>query len=80
MCTENDQYDRVCKGEFASVHVKLDKLDPDWDASDDKLTDLHYGLNLNLERKARLQIFYREGKTGSSYRNHGWLAQVSAKF
>lgn len=23
----NDQYDRVCKGEFASVHVKLDRLD-----------------------------------------------------
>ena len=23
----SDQYDRVCKGEFASVHVKLDRLD-----------------------------------------------------
>ncbi len=60
--------------------IKLDKLDPDWDESDDKLTDLHYGLNFNLERKARLQVFYREGKTGDKYRNHGWLAQVSAKF
>ena len=60
--------------------VKLDKLDPDWDQSYDKLTDMHYGLNFNLERKARLQVFYREGKTGDSYRNHGWLAQVSAKF
>ncbi|MFC1800400.1 porin, partial [Candidatus Eisenbacteria bacterium] len=60
--------------------VKLDKLDPDWDQSDDKLTDMHYGLNFNLERKARLQVFYREGKMGDSYRNHGWLAQVSAKF
>jgi len=59
---------------------KLDKLDPDWDSSDDNLTDLHYGLNFNLERKARFQVFYREGKTGSSYSNHGWLAQVSAKF
>ena len=27
MCGESDQYDRVCKGEFAAVHVKLDKLD-----------------------------------------------------
>jgi len=60
--------------------IKLDKLDPDWDESDDKLTDMHYGLNFNLERKARLQVFYREGKMGDSYRNHGWLAQVSAKF
>ncbi len=23
----NDQYDRVCKGEFASIHAKLDRLD-----------------------------------------------------
>jgi hypothetical protein len=23
----NDQYDRVCKGEFASIHVKLDRMD-----------------------------------------------------
>ena len=22
-----DQYDRVCKGEFASIHAKLDRLD-----------------------------------------------------
>ena len=27
MCSESDQYDRVCRGEFAAVHVKLDKLD-----------------------------------------------------
>ena len=37
MCPESDQpvcrslgegtYDRVCKGEFSSIHVKLDKLD-----------------------------------------------------
>ena len=27
MCGESSQYDRVCKGEFTSVHVKLDKLD-----------------------------------------------------
>lgn len=23
----NDQYDRVCKGEFASIHIKLDRMD-----------------------------------------------------
>lgn len=23
----NDQYDRMCKGEFASIHVKLDRMD-----------------------------------------------------
>ena len=27
MCSDSDQYDRVCKGEFAELHVKLDKLD-----------------------------------------------------
>ena len=27
MCGDSQQYDRVCKGEFASIHVKLDKLD-----------------------------------------------------
>ncbi len=27
MCAEADQYDRVCKGEFASIHGKLDKMD-----------------------------------------------------
>jgi hypothetical protein len=24
---EVDQYERVCKGEFAAIHVKLDRLD-----------------------------------------------------
>ncbi len=27
MTCSNDQYDRVCKGEFASIHVKLDRMD-----------------------------------------------------
>ena len=27
MCAESDQYDRVCKGEFASIHTKLDRMD-----------------------------------------------------
>ena len=27
MCTDTEQYDRVCKGEFALIHTKLDRLD-----------------------------------------------------
>ena len=27
MCTEGSQYERVCKGEFAAINGKLDKLD-----------------------------------------------------
>ena len=27
MCPTSEQYDRVCKGEFASVHTKLDRMD-----------------------------------------------------
>jgi len=27
MCDGNEQYNRVCKGEFASVHIKLDRMD-----------------------------------------------------
>ena len=27
MCSDSDQYDRMCKGEFASIQAKLDRLD-----------------------------------------------------
>ena len=27
MCRNSDQYERVCKGEFASMHTKLDRMD-----------------------------------------------------
>jgi hypothetical protein len=27
MCSDSSQYDRVCKGEFASIHAKLDRMD-----------------------------------------------------
>jgi hypothetical protein len=27
MCVGSDQYERVCKGEFASIHAKLDRMD-----------------------------------------------------
>lgn len=27
MCSDTDQYDRVCKDEFTELHAKLDRLD-----------------------------------------------------
>ena len=27
MCPNSDQYERVCRGGFASIHTKLDRLD-----------------------------------------------------
>ena len=27
MCPNSEQYENVCKGEFASINVKLDKMD-----------------------------------------------------
>ena len=27
MCTDGDQYERVCKDEFAAINAKLDRLD-----------------------------------------------------
>jgi hypothetical protein len=27
MCSESSQYDRVCKGEFVSINMKLDRMD-----------------------------------------------------
>jgi hypothetical protein len=27
MCPTSEQYENVCKGEFAELHVKLDKMD-----------------------------------------------------
>ena len=27
MCSDSEQYDRVCKGEFAEIHTKLDRMD-----------------------------------------------------
>ena len=27
MCSDSDQYERVCKGEFAAIHTKLDRMD-----------------------------------------------------
>ena len=27
MSCDSDQYDRVCSGEFAAIHIKLDRMD-----------------------------------------------------
>ena len=27
MCPGSEQYERICKGEFAAIHMKLDRLD-----------------------------------------------------
>lgn len=58
---------------------KMDKLDPDKDEGGDGLADFYYGLNLNMERRARLQVFYRESKEDGDFKAKGWRAQVSAR-
>ena len=60
--------------------LKIDKLDPDKDEGGDNRTDFYYGLNLNMESRARLQVFYRDSKEGGDFMGKGWRAQVSAKF
>jgi len=59
---------------------KLDKLDPDRDEGGDDRADYYYGLNLNLERRARLQVLYRDSKEDGDFIGKGWRAQVSARF
>ncbi len=59
---------------------KIDKLDPDKDEGGDSRTDFYYGLNLNVERRARLQVFYRDSEEGGDFIGKGWRAQISARF
>ena len=59
---------------------KVDVCDPDKDADADRLKDMHFGLNLNFERKARLQVFYRESKVAGRFDDSAFLAQASARF
>jgi hypothetical protein len=59
---------------------KMDKLDPDKDEGGDNRTDFYYGLNVNLERRARLQVFYRDSQEDGDFMSKGWQAQVSARF
>lgn len=58
---------------------KVDVCDPNKDADGDRLTDMYFGLNLNFQRRARFQVFYRESKVAKRYDTSGFLAQVSAK-
>ena len=59
---------------------KMDKLDPDRDEGGDSRTDFYYGLNLNVERHARLQIFYRDSEQDGDFIGKGWRTQISARF
>jgi hypothetical protein len=65
---------------FVQPTFKLDKFDPNRDEGGDNLTDYYYGLNLNYERNARLQVFYRDSKVDGDFKSKGWQAQVSALF
>jgi hypothetical protein len=58
---------------------KLDLCDPDEDADGDRLTDTYFGVNLNFEGKARLQMLYRESKVARRFVDNGFVAQVSAR-
>jgi hypothetical protein len=60
--------------------IKIDKLDPDKGQGGDDLADFYYGLNLNFERAARLQVFYRDSEKDGHFIGKGWRAQVSAVF
>ena len=58
---------------------KVDRYDPNWDVGDDKLKDYYWGVTVNWERKARLQVFYRESKEAGEFRDRIWLVQTSAR-
>jgi hypothetical protein len=58
----------------------VDICDPNKDADGDRETDLYFGVNLNFQRSARVQLFYRESKLAKRYSDHAFLAQFSARF
>jgi hypothetical protein len=58
---------------------KVDICDPNKDADGDRMTDLYFGVNLNFQRSARVQLFYRESKLAKRFAGSAFLAQVSAK-
>jgi hypothetical protein len=60
--------------------IKVDVCDPDKDAGADRLKDMHFGLTLNFERKAKFQVLYRESKVDGSFDDNAFLAQASARF
>ncbi|MFH1313154.1 MAG: hypothetical protein ABIJ00_07965 [Candidatus Eisenbacteria bacterium] len=59
---------------------KVDMCDPDKDTDTDRLKDTYLGVNLNFERKARFQVFYRESKVAGRFDDSAFLAQASARF
>jgi hypothetical protein len=59
---------------------KIDKLDPNKDEGGDSRSDFYYGLNLNFERLARLQVFYRDSQEDGDFIGKGWRVQVSGRF
>jgi hypothetical protein len=58
----------------------VDILDPDKDADGDRMTDLYFGVNLNFQKSARFQVFYRESKVAKKFDDCTYLAQISARF
>ena len=59
---------------------KVDMCDPDKETDADRLKDTYFGVNLNFERKARFQVFYRESKIAGHFDDSAFLAQASARF
>ena len=58
---------------------KMDRFDPDKDEDSDRRTSDHYGVNLNFERRARLQVFYGESEEAGKFMDSGFRVQVSAR-
>jgi hypothetical protein len=59
---------------------KVDILDPDKDADGDRMTDMYFGMNLNFQKSARFQLFYRESKVAKKYDDSVYLARITARF
>jgi hypothetical protein len=59
---------------------KVDVCDPDKDTGADRLKDMHFGLTLNFERRAKFQVLYRESDVDGKFADNAFLAQASAKF
>jgi hypothetical protein len=59
---------------------KVDIFDPDKDADGDRQTDMYFGVNINFQRSARVQLFYRESKLAKRYSDGAFMVQASASF
>ena len=60
--------------------LKIDVCDPDKDTGADRLKDMHYGVTLNFERKAKFQVLFRESEVDGRFDDNAFLAQASARF